>query len=256
MPTAMKSTDRDLLVAQNVLSAIRWPDKKELRADALERRKKAAVIRFVQENFGDGALRTVQARTKDRDRMVMYDLGVTYQINNIPFDGKKYRGKVTFTLRNVPGAGKTTSARLQDAKERFRKYLVTNLRAKKSSLRTAFFKVTAITFMNGHKTELSAQDLTKVVEKFRLWIGNSLWRINSTNRQKFPKAVRHEEVQLSYICTECGIRKFSREFNSGHFKETGKRACVECVPYPDEEDDPDDDDEDLEDDLDEEEDEE
>lgn len=226
----LRSTDRDLLVAQRVLSQIRHPDKPELCQSQVERRQKRLRTRFIQENFGDGKLRTVQVEKRTRKQYAMYDMGVTFKINNVPLNGKKYNAKVHIQMSNIPGEGMTRAACIQDAKDSFRKSITKGLRAKASKLRNSFFAKVYVLTPSGKP--VSEEVKAAVSELFRCWIGKQLFSTTSKIRKKFPKSVKHEEVRYSHICEECKIRKLHYKFNTVAHENERKFVCLDCRPYP------------------------
>lgn len=260
-PGHLRSTDRDLLVAQRVLSGLRFPDKPELMGEKLEKRKMELKVRFVQESFGDGTSRTVPAKKDLQKMLAMFDLNVSFKMRNIPYTDNKYTAEVHFMLRNVPGVGMTKGACLEEAKERFRKYLVDGLRGNTKGLKDLFFKNVIVTWGSGSNqgtdTSLLEDAKQEVGEKFRLWIGNQLWKLDTPIRKKFFSAVKSEEVRASHLCELCGIRKLEHQLNREHLAEHKQLACYDCVPAKVDEEDAaaEDDEEDPDDDEDEEDDE-
>lgn len=224
----MKSTDRDLLVAQKMLSEIRWPDKAVVMAKEYEKRYLSLKNRFVQASFGDGRQVVVQVKSP-RSRLAMYDLGVSFQVKNILLKGIKYKATVHFVLLDVPGEGMTGAACLQGAKERFRKHLVEGLRARGSDMQKRFFNEVKIAFMNGYSVGPNKVTL-EVAEKFRVWIGNQLWHLDTNIRKRFHGAVRHEEVHVTHTCIGCDDRKPDFSFNKLHREEMNEYLCLECKP--------------------------
>lgn len=225
----MRSTDRDLLVAQKVLSNIRFPDKPELMKVELDKRQARLKERFVDEKYGDGVSKTVPVKHKNRKRVKMYDMRVTFMMKNIPAKQGKYGAQINFLVRNVPGQGMTNAACLQDAKEAFRKYICNGLRKKDSPVQKDYFKQVQITwgkdFPAGDKSEVGQI----VAEKFRKWIGKQLFHLDTDIRKKFFDAVKHEEVRNTYICAECRMRKFVEELNLDECTKT-RAVCLECCP--------------------------
>lgn len=228
MANYVRSTDRDLLVAQRVLGGLRYHNRKDLVEKAQVRDLAKAKTRFVQEAFGDGTLRKVQPK-KDAKIWANYDMRVSFQLNNIPHDGRKYKGVIHFQVKDCAGEGMTKAACLQDAKERFRQYLVTGLRTSGTNLRKHFTDNAIITWMDG-TGPVAPSNHEAVAEVLRKWIGNELWKSDTKIRKSFPSAVKYEEVRFTRICSECGIRKVTYEFNTQILAKSKRWVCLACKP--------------------------
>lgn len=191
--TRLRSTDRDLLVFQRVLGVIRWPKKGTLMAEEIEKRKVRLRRRFLAVNHGDGILRLTQKNPTKR--LALYEMGVSFQVNNVPYKDMWYRVRVDIVAPQIPGYGMTKAACLDDAKETFRKLIAAGLRTVNSDVRVEFFKNVRICYMNG----VPVQDkdvFHAVAEKFRVWAGNNIREVDGDIRNRFADAVRSNEVRI------------------------------------------------------------
>jgi hypothetical protein len=255
----LRSTDKDLLVAQKVLGRIRRPDLAPKTLDDLVKQSRANLSRrFVQEKF-DGELQTVLRKNAGpRQHRKAYNLTATFALKGIRVKGsnEKFIAQVTFKLDRVIGQGPSPSACLTDAKEKFRLHIGNSIRDSRSELRKLFLENTEVQVNDGTgNTDILAVVREKVLETFRLWLGNSIRDTNGDIKKRFYPAVKHEEVRITKVCTKCGERKVEMDFWT---KKGEVDECADCRPAATSESEIDDDldDEDEESDEDDEEDEE
>lgn len=217
----MRSTDKDLLILQKELAKVKWPTRASLIEKAMKRDAKKVEERFVEVRV-KGVLRQLPAPTarKPTTLVSLYDSCVTFQVKNIPHKNGNYDARVTFYGPYIYGQGANGREREADAKETFRKTIADGLRTEGSDVRNAFFKGATISLQNvveGVKTELlplsatgpDSADFQAVAEKFRIWIGNSLRKVDGNIRNSFAKAVRLTEREVDANAPIPGNRRRS-----------------------------------------------
>jgi hypothetical protein len=219
---AMRSTDKDLLVAQASLGKIRYPNMNEKDLlNLVERSRSKISTRFVDmtNEFKPEVV------PQHRQRHV-YDLTANFQLRCQTRSGR-YVLTVSIGARNVSGIGQGHKACLEEAKEKFRLHIRNSIRDAKHPLYTKFLEQVKVEVKAAADEDPEA-DVEHAKDIFRKFIGVQLGDSDSQLRKQFFKRVTVREVQPMKECKTC--HKEKQEFYFVNNKGEMTEQCSSCRP--------------------------
>lgn len=229
----VKSTDRDLLIAQRSLGRLRHPNMSDADLVKLvEKSKNKLAKRFVDIEISK------PKSTPGRKALKFYEMTISF-MNNVRVGDVTYKLDATFRMKNVPGEAALAVDCADNAKEEFRKRLGNLIRDSGSELHKKFFnscKVEVVEVHNG-KNPGDKDRQEKAKEAFRKWIGNEIRDQDSTIYKQFFKMVAYKEMYQTRKCKECNLDKAVLMFFPGkeeltHFPALKAGVCTKCQPIP------------------------
>lgn len=216
---AMRSTDKDLLVAQRILGRIRHPDMDDSDLlDLVDKGRDNLSVRFV--DMSDYMKREVIPEHKVSHT---YDLTANFRLRCQTKAGK-YVLEASIKARGVTGVAKNHKECLGQAKEKFRLHVRNSIRDKAHPLYNKFLEMVKVQVV-AEADKDPEKDVDHAKEIFRKFIGVQLGDEDSQLRHQFFNRVKSVEVRAMQVCEQCHKEKPKTDFFTA--KEDLK-VCAAC----------------------------